>query len=124
MPSVYVYPEEFDCIEILTRKLEEIAAHPDVELTAVIPTAWDGQRYEPGFLRGYRTLVQPIRFDTMATNVEGVWAIGDIANTYQLKHLANAEAKVAFWNIAHRDDQHHPGPGSGGHVHRWRVTPR
>src|SRR5918994_1588369 len=45
------------------RKLEEIAAHPDVELIAVIPTAWDGQRYEPGFLRDYRTIVQPIRFD-------------------------------------------------------------
>ena len=45
------------------RKLEEIAAHPDVELTAVIPTAWDGQRYQPGFLRSYRTIVQPIRFD-------------------------------------------------------------
>lgn len=43
--------------------------------------------------------------DTMATNVPGVWAIGDIANRYQLKHLANAEAKVAFWNIAHPDDQ-------------------
>jgi mycothione reductase len=42
--------------------------------------------------------------DTMATNVEGVWAIGDIANGYQLKHLANAEAAVAFWNIAHPDD--------------------
>ena len=45
--------------------------------------------------------------DTMATNVEGVWAIGDVANTYQLKHLANAEANVAFWNIAHPDDIHH-----------------
>ena len=45
--------------------------------------------------------------DTMATNVDGVWAIGDIANSYQLKHLANAEAKVAFWNIAHPDDVHH-----------------
>ena len=43
--------------------------------------------------------------DTMATNVEGVWAIGDIANDQQLKHLANAEAKVAFWNIAHPDDR-------------------
>jgi len=43
--------------------------------------------------------------DTMATNVPGVWAIGDIANSYQLKHLANAEAKVAFWNIAHPDDR-------------------
>ena len=42
--------------------------------------------------------------DTMATNVPGVWAVGDIANGYQLKHLANAEAKVAFWNIAHSDD--------------------
>jgi mycothione reductase len=43
--------------------------------------------------------------DTMATNVEGVWAIGDIANDHQLKHLANSEAKVAFWNIAHSGDQ-------------------
>lgn len=44
--------------------------------------------------------------DTMATPAEGVWALGDIANDYQLKHLANAEAKVAFWNLAHPDDQH------------------
>ncbi len=41
---------------------------------------------------------------TMATGVEGVWAVGDLANAYQLKHLANAEAKVAFWNLAHPDD--------------------
>lgn len=40
----------------------------------------------------------------MATPVKGVWAIGDLANNYQLKHLANAEAKVAFWNMAHPDD--------------------
>lgn len=45
--------------------------------------------------------------DTMATNVEGIWAIGDLANTYQLKHLANAEAAVAFWNLAHPDDIRH-----------------
>jgi len=45
--------------------------------------------------------------DTMATNVEGIWAIGDLANNYQLKHLANAEAAVAFWNIAHPDDRRH-----------------
>ncbi|MEL6981325.1 MAG: FAD-dependent oxidoreductase [Actinomycetota bacterium] len=43
--------------------------------------------------------------ETMATNVEGVWAIGDVANHYQLKHLANAEAKVAFWNMANPDDR-------------------
>ncbi len=45
--------------------------------------------------------------DTMATNVDGIWAIGDVANSYQLKHLANAEAKVAFWNMAHPDDPRH-----------------
>jgi mycothione reductase len=41
--------------------------------------------------------------DTMATSVDGVWAIGDVANSYQLKHLANAEAKVAFWNMVNPD---------------------
>jgi glycosyltransferase involved in cell wall biosynthesis len=45
------------------RKLEEIAAHSDVELTAVVPRSWDGQQYRPGFTRGYRTIVAPIRFD-------------------------------------------------------------
>ncbi len=45
------------------RKCEEIAAHPDIDLTVVVPTAWAGQRYEPGFLHGYKTLVEPIRFD-------------------------------------------------------------
>ena len=45
--------------------------------------------------------------DTMATSVPGIWAIGDLANSYQLKHLANAEASVAFWNIAHPDDLRH-----------------
>lgn len=45
--------------------------------------------------------------DTMATSVEGIWAIGDIANNYQLKHLANAEAAIAFWNLSHPDDIRH-----------------
>jgi len=40
----------------------------------------------------------------MRTSADGVWAIGDIANDWQLKHVANEEAKVAFWNIAHPDD--------------------
>lgn len=42
---------------------------------------------------------------TMATDVPGVWAIGDVANDYQLKHLANAQGAVAFWNMAHPDEQ-------------------
>lgn len=41
----------------------------------------------------------------LRTGVDGVWAIGDIANEYQLKHVANHEAATAFWNIAHPDDQ-------------------
>ena len=36
---------------------------------------------------------------SLATNVAGVWAIGDLTNVEQLKHLANAEAKVAFHNL-------------------------
>ncbi len=41
--------------------------------------------------------------DTMATTAPGVWAIGDVANPHQLKHLANREAEIAFWNMAHPD---------------------
>jgi mycothione reductase len=41
----------------------------------------------------------------LRTSVDGVWAIGDVANSWQLKHVANHEATVAFWNIAHPDDQ-------------------
>lgn len=40
----------------------------------------------------------------LRTSAPGVWAIGDIANDWQLKHVANHEASVAFWNIAHPDD--------------------
>src|SRR3954470_12450877 len=45
------------------RKLEEIAAYPDVDLTVVVPRVWAGQAYDPAYLGGYRTLVEPIRFD-------------------------------------------------------------
>ena len=43
---------------------------------------------------------------TMNTNVEGIWALGDITNDAQLKHTANAEAVVVAHNIAHPDDLH------------------
>ncbi len=42
---------------------------------------------------------------TMATSVPGIWAIGDVANAYQLKHLANREAEAAFHNMAHPDQK-------------------
>lgn len=40
----------------------------------------------------------------LRTNVEGIWALGDITNPAQLKHVANHEAKVVAHNIAHPDD--------------------
>ena len=39
----------------------------------------------------------------MKTSVDGVFAVGDAANKFQLKHVANAEAKVAFHNIGSTD---------------------
>ena len=41
--------------------------------------------------------------DCYATNVPGVWAIGDLANHFQLKHVANAEMQLVLHNILHTD---------------------
>jgi mycothione reductase len=38
------------------------------------------------------------------TSAEGVWALGDSANHFQLKHMANAESRLIRHNIAHPDD--------------------
>jgi mycothione reductase len=35
------------------------------------------------------------------TNVEGVWALGDVSSPYQLKHVANQEARTVAHNLAH-----------------------
>jgi glycosyltransferase involved in cell wall biosynthesis len=49
------------------RKLEEIAAFPEVELTVIVPPLWAdpaGPVYlEPTYTDGYRLLVEPIRFN-------------------------------------------------------------
>ncbi len=42
--------------------------------------------------------------ENLQTDVEGIYALGDITNRYQLKHVANAEARVVFHNLAHPDD--------------------
>jgi mycothione reductase len=45
-----------------------------------------------------------VRTDKMLqTRVPGVWALGDLANHFQLKHMANAEARIVWHNIAHPD---------------------
>ena len=38
------------------------------------------------------------------TAAEGVWALGDIRNPNQLKHVANAEARAVAHNLAHPED--------------------
>jgi len=38
------------------------------------------------------------------TNVPGVWALGDIANRFELKHVANHEARVIRHNLLNPDD--------------------
>ncbi len=42
--------------------------------------------------------------EDLQTDAEGIYALGDITNRYQLKHVANAEARIAFHNLAHPDD--------------------
>ncbi|WP_432838046.1 mycothione reductase [Dactylosporangium sp. CA-092794] len=38
------------------------------------------------------------------TSVPGVWALGDAANHFQLKHMANAEVRVVRHNLVHPHD--------------------
>ncbi len=38
------------------------------------------------------------------TPVDGIWALGDVSSPYQLKHVANHEARVVAHNLAHPDD--------------------
>jgi mycothione reductase len=38
------------------------------------------------------------------TNVEGVWALGDVSSDFQLKHVANHEARAIAHNLAHPHD--------------------
>jgi mycothione reductase len=38
------------------------------------------------------------------TNVDGIWALGDVANHFQLKHVSNHEARVVQHNLLNLDD--------------------
>lgn len=38
------------------------------------------------------------------TTADGVWALGDISSAHQLKHVANAEARIVAHNLAHPED--------------------
>jgi mycothione reductase len=45
--------------------------------------------------------------NTCLTNVPGIWALGDITNHFQLKHLANAEARIVRHNLMHPNAPKH-----------------
>ncbi|GAB2737927.1 mycothione reductase [Nocardioides pakistanensis] len=38
------------------------------------------------------------------TTADGVWALGDVSNRFQLKHVSNHEARVVQHNLLHLDD--------------------
>ncbi len=42
--------------------------------------------------------------DYQRTSAEGIWALGDVSNRYQLKHVSNQEARVVQHNLLHPDD--------------------
>lgn len=47
-----------------------------------------------------------IRVDArQRTNVDGIWALGDVSSDYLLKHVANAEMRTVQHNLLHPDDQ-------------------
>ncbi|MEO7752574.1 MAG: mycothione reductase [Terracoccus sp.] len=38
------------------------------------------------------------------TTADGVWSLGDVSSTHQLKHVANAEARAVAHNLVHPED--------------------
>ena len=50
------------------------------------------------------------------TTAEGIWALGDVSNTFQLKHVANHEMRVVQHNLLHPEDlrtaRHHAVPSA------------
>jgi mycothione reductase len=41
----------------------------------------------------------------LETNIQGIFALGDVVGRYQFKHSANLEALYAYHNIVHQDDK-------------------
>ena len=53
---------------------------------------------------------------TGQTTTPGVWALGDAANHFQLKHMANAEMRVVRHNLSHPDSLQHLPAGIAPHA--------
>ncbi len=45
--------------------------------------------------------------NTYLTNIPGIWALGDLTNHFQLKHMANAEARIVLHNLIHPNAPKH-----------------
>jgi mycothione reductase len=45
--------------------------------------------------------------DTFSTNVDGIWAFGDLTSRHQLKHCANRQGRIVAHNLCHPDDLQH-----------------
>jgi glycosyltransferase involved in cell wall biosynthesis len=68
MPPIRILMISKACVVgIYQRKLEEIAAHSDIDLTVMVPPYWDDVRgrlsLERAHTRGYRLVVEPVRFN-------------------------------------------------------------
>lgn len=89
------------CIEVSVGGDQfEVRADEILVATGRTPTTEDLDLFNAGIEchDGYVTTDEFMR-----TNVEGVWALGDITNPDQLKHTANREAKIVAHNIANPD---------------------
>ena len=61
-------------------------------------------RPRPRGRRGRRRRPASWSTTTSAPTPTGVWALGDVSNTFQLKHVSNAEARAVQHNLLHPDD--------------------
>lgn len=80
---------------------DELRVDEILVATGRIPNGDELQLAEHGYqLDGAGYLVTDAQ---LRTNVDGVFALGDITNPVQLKHVANHEARVVRHNLAHPD---------------------
>jgi mycothione reductase len=113
--DVYTEPARFIAPTVIQVGSEQISADTFVVATGsrpVIPPT-DGLSEVP-----FHTSDTIMRIDDLPpsliiiadrayrTSVPGVWTLGDATNHFQLKHMANAEARIVRHNLLHPDDLH------------------
>ena len=94
------------------RKLEEIATHPGMELTVVVPPEWRDERgvlpLERAYTKGYNLVVEPMAFNgsfhlhfypTLARNFAGAWP--------DIVHIDEEPYNLATWHALKLAQRHH-----------------